>query len=297
MFQSVIGYRDTCPSCNTTTIRPGEPKSALLAAIPPDAKGEPSIYDCLDSNMIHSFSKPCDKCGKDTQHESREVIKDPSEVLLVQILRFNRQDGSVRDTTPVKFPAELDITRYLDSHIAGNKADGLKYTLNGVVRHESGNTGREAGHYISYVKGPGARWCAIDNDFVQEEEDDCGALQPVEYKGKRSNTTSTPYILVYTRQPPSTTKDDITIAKEEALPPQQISSTLDLDVGPAGDDMDLPVSLHIGPHLDDFEEKVQPSRNRWDVHAVNIVLQIKAGNVPMTGISWAWSKRQSGRGP
>lgn len=234
--------------------------------------------------MINKFSKPCDKCGKETMHLSREVIRDPSEVLVVQILRFNGDPKNVRrDTTPVSFPAELDLTRYLDSRIAGNKADDLKYTLIGVVRHDSASQDTKAGHYISYVKGPDATWCSINDDIVQEEQNDSGALRTIEIKGKDKDTISTPYILVYTRQPPSTRKDDATIAKEQTLPLQEIFSFLDFDVGRPDNEMDLPFSLHMGRYLDDFEESVQPSRNRWDAHAANIILQLKTDGIVMTG--------------
>lgn len=277
MFQSVTKHRDSCVDCGHVTYRGGGAKSVIYGTIPPqnnkkDSK-PPSIYDFLDGSMFSRFEKECKNCERRTSHHSSEIIEDPSEVLFVQILRFqpNRR-GVVRDTAKVRFPEELDMTPYTGSHTEPGR---LKYNLGAVVSHEiargGDTTSTEAGHYTCHVKGPTGAWCLLDNEIVEAHEDSKKAFNP-------GNRSCVPYLLVYTRQPP---------AAEKQAPPhqneEQPSDTFSLKLKEPDEDKFLPASLYIGADVPSACETAKPLDNRWQGHQAKILLEIQAGETLLNG--------------
>ncbi|KAF9350699.1 hypothetical protein BGX34_001029 [Mortierella sp. NVP85] len=109
------------------------------------AEGPNSLADCLERythpEKLGTNEYNCDKCGKTGQEATKQLsVKVIPPVLSFQLKRFEHSMGASKIETKIKFPAQLDMTRYTTSarKLKKNKLAALQ-KLNGVSGSESGS--------------------------------------------------------------------------------------------------------------------------------------------------------------
>ncbi|KAJ3326370.1 hypothetical protein HDU76_012981, partial [Blyttiomyces sp. JEL0837] len=126
-------------------------------------------------------------------------------VLHLQLKRFEydmERDAMVKINDRYEFPAEVDLTDFLDE--GSRPAVRQNYHLHGVLVHSGDLHG---GHYCAFIKsGPGNKWFKFDDDRVipvtQKEvmEDNYGGESPSSKPGLKYKRFTNAYMLVYVRE-------------------------------------------------------------------------------------------------
>jgi hypothetical protein len=112
-----------------------------------------NLYDCLlnfsnPEDLSGSDQVFCEKCKVKCDGKMNYKIKDPPNILIFLLKRFKYSFVGSKITTPVRFPLELNLDKFLVGYMK-EKPKGCSYSLNGMIQH-SGSIG--GGHYIAYCK-------------------------------------------------------------------------------------------------------------------------------------------------
>ena len=118
----------------------------------------------------------CERCQTSHENlETREMIRDPPEILLLKagIFGFDQQSGDffkheAAGSLNWNYETQLDITKHLDPTADGVE-ERIRYRLTGVILHR-GDTVNE-GHYVALTTMNGMRWNTYEYQEIHNASD------------------------------------------------------------------------------------------------------------------------------
>lgn len=206
-----------CKTCKQKDSLGGDEVQFLRADLP-----AASIEDAIINGMKSEIRSDCKTCAtKETFHEIQSQILVPSELLVVQVNRFN---GSRKLQDEIEFQEELVIPdSILDDGLKGQGK--IAYELYAVIFHIGATIAK--GHYIAAVKGPSGQWFIINDTYVSPPQ----TLDKSMTDGGKKNA----YILAYRRVEIQSNSADSKIGSSAAVgPASPKASSTDQSSAPSG---------------------------------------------------------------
>jgi len=180
-----------CVNCGTES--PGNTLENILSiAVVPAST---TIKGCLDEhfkqqnlNVANGNQPNCARCAGPQDATSKAVLTSLPDALVVQLKRFNRAGGKIKDV--IEITPELNMAPYC----VGGVVD-TQYWLQGIIYHDGDTIG--AGHYRAAVRVDGAQWQNF-NDQVVSLPFTPGSADYMAQLGGDANRT--PYVLFYVKK-------------------------------------------------------------------------------------------------
>ncbi|KAL0244819.1 hypothetical protein GEMRC1_008901 [Eukaryota sp. GEM-RC1] len=167
-----------CHNCHHVS-RIFEPVLGLSLEINRKSKSiEGALDKFVSKEDVQSFK--CDSCKTTTSVSKWFSIRTLPNVLLIHLKRFSFLGRGSKVCTPVQFPENLNLSKYL-----AFPEDGFQYTLHSLILHHGRSL--SFGHYTSYVKSSNGLWYHYDDERVSQV-----SLQTVLSKTEA-------YIVIYVR--------------------------------------------------------------------------------------------------
>ncbi|CAB3977036.1 ubiquitin carboxyl-terminal hydrolase 23 [Paramuricea clavata] len=123
-------------------------------------------------DLLDQYSAPvqleqpynCERCGKGTDAWKRTLVRNPPQILCIQLLRFDANGQKINKE--IDYPPELTIPEYQRDLKDGRSATSTaEYTLSSIIVHEGNQI--SSGHYVCYVNRSG-RWFYTSDTVVKE---------------------------------------------------------------------------------------------------------------------------------
>ena len=126
-----------------------------------------SLYQCLDNHfasekLTKDNKRGCNQCSRKRDTNCTTSIFEPPNILVIHLKRFRFDRIRSKISTFVKFPRELNMSKYCDpSNPANWSQDGSQniscnYTLYATATHHGERL--RSGHYTCNVKTPNNKW-------------------------------------------------------------------------------------------------------------------------------------------
>ncbi|KAJ9458329.1 Ubiquitin carboxyl-terminal hydrolase 4 [Diplonema papillatum] len=181
-----------CDACGNHSLA-FDPFLDLSTPLPRLRSNRTTLHDCLGAfteRVVWDGGErvQCATCKKPTRSARYLKIFRLPNTLVVHLMRFS-SESYMKRADDVQIPEVLDMAEYVDAQARGLPENaGTTYVLDGVVHH-TGSTA--AGHYTATVKHNG-EWYDCNDSSVHPLR-----RRSINLAG------SSPYILFYTRAPPS----------------------------------------------------------------------------------------------